>query len=264
MLQVQAQVEERVSKQPQAKDQVLRDRVILVTGASKGIGRAAAIAFAAQGATVILLARTIAKLEEVYDDIEAIVEFGGPKPAIYPFNLLTAKPKDYEDLAANIERHFGRLDGILHNAAMLGGLTPIEHFQIEQWNQVLQVNLSASFLLTKATLPLLKKSSNASVLFTTASVGTTAKAYWGAYAVSKAGIQSLMQILQDELEVNTKIRVNCIDPGKIRTSLRASVYPGENPDTLRTPEEIVSYYVDFMREDNSTRGQIISLEKHQI
>lgn len=235
---------------------LLQDRVILITGASRGIGRAVAKACAAEGATVILLARSIPKLEALYDEIELS---GAPKPAIIPFNLATATLKDYEDLAANIDQHFGRLDGLLHNAAMLGGLTPIEHFPLEQWQQVLQLNLNASFLLTKVTLPLLKKGHYASLLFTTADVGAQARAYWGAYAVSKSGINALIQILHEELEINTNIKVNGIDPGKVRTPLRASAYPGENPSSLPLPEDITAYYVDLMRAENTTRGQIISI-----
>ena len=151
-----------------AKPNSLNNRVVLVTGASKGIGRSVAKAYAKQGATVILLARSIPELESLYDEID---EAGYPTAAIYPFNLANAAPKDYEDLAANIEKHFGRLDGLLHNAAILGSLTPIEHYPLEQWYQVLQVNLNSAYLLSHVTLPLLKKSSDASIIFTTAPVG---------------------------------------------------------------------------------------------
>jgi NAD(P)-dependent dehydrogenase (short-subunit alcohol dehydrogenase family) len=227
--------------------EMLKNRVILVTGASSGIGWAAAKIFAAQGATVILLARTVKKLEALYDEIVAA---GHPAPAIYPFNLANAVPNDYEDLSQNIENHFGRLDGLLHNAAALGTLTPLEHYPIEQWYQVLQVNLNSAFLLTQATLPLLKRSLGASLVFTTANEGTRGKAYWGAYGVSKFALNGLMQILADELETNTNIRVNSVNPVRVRTPLRASAYPAENTKDLPLPETILPLYLYLMDPNN--------------
>lgn len=227
----------------QPKANSLKDRVILVTGASRGIGRAVAKAFAIQGATVILLARNIPQLETLYDEIEKL---GSPIPAIYPFNLANASPKDYEELRENIEKHFGKLDGILHNAGILGSLTSIEHTPLEQWYQVMQVNLHAAFLLTRATLPLLKRASEASIIFTQSDVGHKARAYWGSYAVSQFACHGLMQILADELEVNTNIRVNSINPGPIKTQLRTAAYPAENQKKLKTPEEILPFYLYLM------------------
>lgn len=231
----------------------LKNRVILVTGASSGIGRAAAKTFALHGATVILLARTVKKLEILYDQI---VEAGHPTPAIYPFNLANAIPEDYKDLRQNIEHHFGRLDGLLHNAAELGTLTPLEHYPIEQWYQVLQVNLNSAFLLTQAVLPLLKQASDASVVFTTANEGTSGKAYWGAYSVSKFALNGLMQILAHELETNTCIRVNSVNPIRVRTSLRARAYPAESIIDLPLPETILPLYLYLMDPNNrEIRGQ---------
>lgn len=221
----------------------LQNRVILVTGASRGIGRCIAKAYAAEGATVILLARTLKALESLYDEIDNL---GYPKPALYPFNLVNATPEDYCTLAQDIEHKLGHLDGILHNAGMLGSLTPIEHTSIEQWYQVLQLNLSSAFLLTRATLPLLKKSNHASILFTLDDVGLKARAYWGAYAVSKSALHAFMQILSDELETNTSIRVNSINPGKVQTTLRSSAYPLEHPDNLTKPENLIALYVSLM------------------
>lgn len=228
---------------PPLKSHLLKDRVILITGASTGIGRAAAYAYAAEGATVILLARTLPQLESLYDEIIAC---GCATPALYPLNLANATPNDYEELMKNIETHFGKLDGILHNAALLKSLTPLEHYPIDQWYQVLQVNLNSAFLLTQATLPLLKRSQDASILFTSAPVGQKAKAYWGAYAVSKFGVEGLAQVLADELEVNTNIRVNCIDPMRVRTRLRANAYPAENPMLNPLAEDILSLYLYLM------------------
>ncbi len=229
------------------KPDLLYDRVILVTGASRGIGRAVAKAYASHGATVILLARSVDKLEILYDEIE---KEGLPTPAIYPLNLATATPKDYQDLMENVDTHFGRLDGLLHNAAMLGTLTPIEHYPIEQWLQVLQVNLTSAFMLTQATIPLLKRSKDASIIFTTADEGIEGKAYWGAYGVSKFGIQGLMQTLAEELEANTNIRVNSINPHKVHTKLRQSAYPGENSKELTKPEDLIKQYLYLMGTDS--------------
>ncbi|MGA7802406.1 MAG: YciK family oxidoreductase [Gammaproteobacteria bacterium] len=227
----------------QPDPELLRDRVILVTGAGDGIGRACALSFAAHGATVILLGRTIRKLESVYDEIE---QAGHPQPAIYPLDLEGATAKHYEELAATIEREFGHLHGILHNAAMLGALTPMTHYEAPLWYQVLQVNLNAPFLLTHACLPLLMRTGEASVVFTSDRVGRKARAYWGAYAVSKFGLEALMQILADETEVNTRLRFNSIDPGPVRTRMRALAYPGEDPRSLALPEDVVKPFLYLM------------------
>ncbi|WP_353570203.1 YciK family oxidoreductase [Candidatus Albibeggiatoa sp. nov. BB20] len=239
------------------RDNLLQDKLILITGAGAGIGRAAAKSFAEHGATVVLLGRTIKKLEHVYDEIE---QAGSPQPAIYPMNLEGASPKDYEDLADTLEKEFGRLDGLLHNASLLGVLTPIEQYDVNLWHQVMQVNLNAPFMLTQACLPLLKQSDSSSVVFTSSGVGRKARAYWGAYAVSKFGNEGLMQVLADELE-NTNIRVNSINPGKTRTTMRAAAYPAEDPNTLKTPEEIMSMYLYLFGEDSKEiNGQAFSAQ----
>ena len=234
-------------KDYQARPDLLAGRIILVTGAGDGIGAAAAKACAAHGATVILLGRTTRKLEKVYDEIE---EAGHPQPAIYPMNLEGASPKDYDDLANTIEQEFGRLDGLLHNASLLGTLTPLGQYDTEQWSKVMQVNLNAPFLLTQACLELLKKSDDASVLFSSSSVGRQGRAYWGAYAISKAANENMMQIWADELESNTRVRANSINPGATRTSMRARAYPGEDPNTLPRPAEILATYLYLLGPDS--------------
>ncbi|MEW6647234.1 MAG: YciK family oxidoreductase [Pseudomonadota bacterium] len=237
---------------------LLKDRVILVTGAGDGIGAAAAKAFAAHGATVILLGRSARKLEKVYDDIE---QSGGPQPALVPLNLEKAVPEQYLELATMVEKEFGRLDGLLHNAALLGTLTPLEQYDLKQWAQLMQVNLHAPYLLTRAMLPLLKNSKDASVLFTSSGVGRKGRAYWGAYAITKAADENMMEIWADELETNTSIRVNSIDPGAVRTSMRAKAYPGEDPNNLPRPEEIMSVYLYLMGPDSrGTTGQRTSAQ----
>ena len=230
-----------------ADSNLLKDRVIAVTGASDGIGRAASIAYAAHGATVVLLSRTIPKLEKVYDEIEAA---GYPQPAIYPINFEGAVEKDYEDMYQTLENEFGRLDGLLHNASELGLRTPIHNYAAEVWQRVLQVNVTAPFLMSKALLPLMEKSDGASMIFTGSSVGLKGRAFWGAYSVSKAATENLMQILAQELDGTTAIRVNSINPGATRTRMRATAYPAEDPGTLKTPEEIMGLYLYLMGADS--------------
>ncbi len=235
----------------------LNGRVILITGATSGIGATAATTFAKYGATVILLGRKQRNLEQVYDKIEAA---GGPKPAIMPLNLENATAQDYQSLANLIEQEFGRLDGILHNAATLGALSSIEHCSIAEWTKTLQVNLTAPMLITQACLGLLKKSEDASVLFTSDEVGRKTRAYWGGYSVSKFGIEALTQILADELEENTSIRVNTINPGAVRTRFRKNAYPGENNDELRDPETIMEDYLYLLGPDGKeVRGQSLDV-----
>ncbi len=232
----------------QAPADLLHDRIIMVTGAGSGIGRAAAKAYAAHGATVILVGRTVSNLESVYDEIEAE---GYPKPAIVPMNFEGATLRDYEELAMTIEENFGRLDGILHNAAILGARSPVELYDPETWNRVMQVNATAPFLLSRAMIPLLRKSTDASVIFTSSGVGRKAKAYWGAYAVSKFAIEGLSQLLADELDDERhNIRVNSLNPGATRTNMRATAYPAENPEQNPAPEQLMPVYLYLMGKDS--------------
>lgn len=234
-------------KNYQAPDDVLQDRIILVTGAGDGIGRVAAKTFAAHGATVILLGRTIAKLEKVYDEI---IQSADPEPLIMPLCLEKAGDDDYEQMAEAIDKQFGRLDGVLHNAGLLGQRTTIGNYQLAVWQQVMQVNVTAAYQLTKALLPLLKASADANILFTSSGVGRRGRAFWGAYAVSKFAVEGLAQVLAHELEEVSNIRVNCVNPGAIRTRMRAVAYPAENPVTLRTPQQVMPAYVYLIGPDS--------------
>lgn len=232
---------------------LLKEKIILVTGAGDGIGREAAETYARHGATVILLGKTTAKLEKVYDAIEAA---GGPLPAIYPMNLEGAAPKDYQDLAGVLNNEFGRLDGLLNNASILGTLSPIENQNIETWYKVQQVNINAPFMLTQACLPLLKQAPKASIIFTSSTVGRQGHAYWGAYAVSKFATEGLMQVLADELEANTKVRSNCINPGATRTAMRAQAYPAEDSSKLMAAAQLMPLYLYLMSDDSqAVNGQ---------
>ena len=218
----------------------LKDRVILITGAGDGIGKTVALGCAKHGATVVLLGRQQKKLEAVYD---AIVAAGGAQPAIVPMNLLTVTPDDSVGLAQTLQQEFGRLDGLLHNAAVLGERAPIEHYAPNVWLEVMQVNVNAAFLLTQSLMPLLKASSDASVIFTSSGVGRKGRAFWGAYAVSKFATEGMMQVLADELDENSNIRVNCINPGGTRTKMRAAAFPAEDASKLKTPDDILPTYL---------------------
>jgi len=230
-----------------AKNNCLKDKVILVTGAGDGIGRAAALAFSAHGATVLLLGKTESKLNSVYDAIEAQQ---APQPALLPFDLNTSDPKQYKNIAKIISENFGKLDGLLHNASILGDRSSIENYKPARWMDTMQVNVNAAFLLTQALLPLLKKNPNASMVFTSSGVGRTGRAYWGAYGVSKFATEGLMETLADELVNTTTIRVNSINPGATRTAMRAAAFPAENPETLKTPEQIMPAYLYLMSDDS--------------
>ncbi|MFK5983803.1 MAG: YciK family oxidoreductase [Pseudomonadota bacterium] len=237
---------------------LLKDKIILVTGAANGIGKGVALAYAQHGATVILLDKSIPKLEQLYDQIE---QANYPQPAIYPMDLSGASIKDYEDLANNLEQEFSQLDGILHNAALLGSLMPIGLYDLEHWLKVMQVNLHAPYLLSRFCLPLLNKSPASTIIFTADDVGNKGKAYWGAYGISKAASTNLMQIMAEELEENTPIRVNSINPGIVATALRAGAYPGEDPSQLTQVEDIIPSYLYLMGDDSAQiNGQMLNAQ----
>jgi NAD(P)-dependent dehydrogenase (short-subunit alcohol dehydrogenase family) len=226
-------------RQYQPPPDALRDRVILVTGSGDGIGRAVALALAAHSATVVLSGRTVRKLEKTYDDI---VAQGSPQPSIAPLDLEKALAGDYDTLADALTRNYGRLDGLLHNAGLLGQLCPIEHYDVPTWVRVMHVNVNAAFALTQVCVPLLKKSSDASVVFTSSNLGRRGRALWGAYAVSKAAIEGLSQVLADELQP-AGVRVNCINPVRARTNMRLQAYPAEDRSVLPEPAALVVPYL---------------------
>ncbi|WP_367109641.1 YciK family oxidoreductase [uncultured Psychrobacter sp.] len=241
-----------------APEECLQGKTILVTGASAGIGRVAALTYARYGATVLLLSRNISKLEAVYDEIE---NSGGKQPAILPMDLETATYDEMRRLAELIDTEFGQLDGVLHNAGILGQLTPLEMYDVDLFAKVMYVNATATFMLTQALLPLLKESDNGSIVFTSSTVGTHPRAFWGAYALSKQTLEGMSDIFTQETQNTTNLRFNCINPGGTRTNMRAHAFPGENPMTLKTPEDIMSGYVCLMSDASiGVRGQVVALQ----
>ncbi|HEU4487514.1 MAG TPA: YciK family oxidoreductase [Povalibacter sp.] len=231
---------------------LLDDRVVLVTGASDGIGRAVAKAAAAHGARVVLHGRNVKRLEAVYDEI---VGAGQPRPSIAPLDLEKAGPAEYEALVAALDKEFGRLDVLLHNAGMLGERAPIEHFDVAKWMRTMHVNANVPFVLTQLCMPLLRKSADASIVFTSSGIVARPRAYWGAYLASKWAAEGLMRMLADELE-QPGIRVNAINPGKVRTNMRLQAYPAEDRSTLADPAAIVAAYLFlFGRDSKGISGQ---------
>ncbi len=238
-----------------APKDLLKDRVILVTGAGQGLGRAAALSYANHGATVILHGRKVKKLESVYDEIETI---GKAQALIYPLDLERAEEKDFFVLAHAIAQQLGRLDGILHNAAYLPGLSPLEHQTIDQWRALLQVNLIAPFALTKTCLPLLKASPDASIIMTSNTHGHSPSAYWGGFAVAKAGLEALVKIQADEWEQMPNLRINTVIPGLVNSPQRVVTHPGEIKQKMRQPDELMAVYLYLMGLDSrEISGQTI-------
>ena len=222
-----------VSRDHIFKDGELKDKVILVTGANRGFGIAITMDLSKAGATVIMLGRDLGSLEYAYD---AVVDAGYNEPILYPLDLEGATPENYQELQDNVLEKFDKLDGLIHNAAILGAQMPIEQYDIKLWYSTLQINLSAPFMLTQFLIPALAKSEDARILFLSSSVGREAKAYWGAYSVSKFGIEGFAKTLSEELE-KTNISVNTVDPGKLRTEMRRTAYPAEDSSTVPMPEE---------------------------
>lgn len=236
---------------------LLAGRVILVTGASTGIGREAALHYARHGATLILLGRNVAKLETLYDEIAAA---GYPQAAIIPLDMLGATDQHYRDMAATIDNQFGRLDGVLMNAGELGVLSPFETIDDSTWDKVMKINVDATFRMTRALLPLLKAAPDGRLIFTSSGVGKKGRAYWGAYAVSKFATEGMMQVLADE-HCKGPLRVNCINPGGTRTAMRAKAFPGEDPQTLKTPADLMPLYLYLMGPDSKdVNGQSLDAQ----
>ena len=234
-------------------------KTILITGATGGIGRANAARFAEEGFNIILLGRSKEKLELIYEELE---KSNPGKTLIHPFDFTTANADDYEILAAAIDEEYPCLDGLIHNAGLLGTLAPIEHYSEESWEKIITVNLNAPFRLTKTLLPSLSRSRDARIIFVSSSVGRAARAFWGAYGVSKFGLEGLMQTLAAELGKTTKIKVMSVNPGATRTAMRRDAYPAENPADVPTPESLMNAYLYlFGEEGRALHGKAINLRE---
>jgi len=232
---------------------LLEGRVVLITGASGGFGRALALECARAGASVILSGRNGAKLERVYDEIEKL---GAPQPAIAVLDLATAQAGDYDRLAESVGTEFGRLDGLVHAAALLGDRTPLEQYPVPTWCRVLHVNLTAPFILTQVLLPWMRKSQDASIVLVSSSVVKSARPFWGAYAVSKIGLEAMRGLLAQELDREANIRINSINPGPMRTGMRAAAYPAEDPRTVAEPVAVTGPFLYLLSaEGHGLNGQ---------
>ncbi|EKN4206563.1 YciK family oxidoreductase [Yersinia ruckeri] len=236
----------------QPKHDLLTQRIILVTGAGDGIGREAALTYARYGARLILVGRTASKLESVRQEI---AQAGGLPATILALDLSHATPADCQQLVDKIAPISAHLDGVLHNAGLLGEVAPMAEQPISIWQDVMQVNVNATFMLTQALLPLLLKSTASSLVFTSSSVGRQGRAGWGAYAVSKFATEGMMQVLAEEYK-NTHLRVNCINPGGTRTKMRSSAFPNEDPSKLKTPADIMPLYLYLMGDDSRRKTGI--------
>lgn len=235
----------------------LLNKTILVTGAGSGIGRQAALTYAKLGATVILLGKTVEKLESVYDEI---VANGSAEPAIIPLDLKGATKQNYIDMSSTIASQFGKLDGALFNASMLGELTPYDQIHEQIWDEVIKVNVTAQHLMAQALIPTLMLADNASLVFTTSGVGSKGRAFWGPYSVSKFATEGLMQVIADEYD-ESSLRVNAINPGATATPMRARAYPAENQDTLPSAEQIMPLYVYLMSDDSkNVTGEVLKAQ----
>lgn len=239
------------------KENSLVNKTILVTGAGAGIGKEAAITYAKLGATVILLGKTVSKLESVYDEIMAL---DLAEPAIIPLDLKGATKQNYLDMSATIASQFGKLDGALLNASMLGELTPFTQIHEQIFNDVMNVNVNAQFLLAQALIPSLQLADRASLVFTSSSVGSQGRAYWGPYSISKFATEGMMQVIADEFE-NSNLRTNAINPGATNTGMRASAYPAEDKEKLATTADIMPLYVYLMSDDSANvNGQTLKAQ----
>jgi len=245
-------------KNYQASPDLLKDRVILVTGAGQGIGKVAALTFAAHGATVILHGKSTRKLEKVYDEIEAA---GYAQPAIFPLDLEKASDADFAALAQAIGDQLGRLDGILHNASRISRPQPLADQTLEQWLYFLRINLAAPFALTRACLPLLLASPDASVIMTSETHGHTPSPFWGGFGVSKAGLEFLVKCWALELDSNSKLRINALIPGPVQSPQRAHTHPAEDRITLPSPADLMPLYLFLMGADSrAINGQVLSAQ----
>ena len=242
------------------KSTILKNKTIVISGAGSGIGRQAAKSFSEHGANLILLSKNIKKLETLYDEI---IDEKKNDVIIQPLNFEIAEENDFEEIISAIKDKYPSIDGLLNNAGILGEKKPLEQYNYATWKNVIKVNVDASFLLTKSLLPLLKKSNSSSIIFTSSGVGRKGRAYWGAYSISKFATEAMMQIFSEELQNTSSVRVNCINPGAVRTNMRESAYPAENPETNPSADKIMKPYLYLMSDvSKEINGQSIDAQEH--
>ena len=239
---------------------ILKNKTIVISGAGSGIGRQAAKSFSEHGANLILLSKNIKKLEALYDEI---IDEKKNDVIIQPLNFEIAEENDFDKIISAIKDKYPSIDGLLNNAGILGEKKPLEQYNYATWKNVIKVNVDASFLLTKSLLPLLKKSNSSSIIFTSSGVGRKGRAYWGAYSISKFATEAMMQIFSEELQNTSSVRVNCINPGAVRTNMRESAYPAENPETNPSADKIMKPYLYLMSDvSKEINGQSIDAQEH--
>ena len=242
------------------KSTILKNKTIVISGAGSGIGRQAAKSFSEHGANLILLSKNIKKLEALYDEI---IDEKKNDVIIQPLNFEIAEENDFDKIISAIKDKYPSIDGLLNNAGVLGEKKPLEQYNYATWKNVIKVNVDASFLLTKSLLPLLKKSNGSSIIFTSSGVGRKGRAYWGAYSISKFATEAMMQIFSEELQNTSSVRVNCINPGAVRTNMRESAYPAENPETNPSADKIMKPYLYLMSDvSKEINGQSIDAQEH--
>lgn len=237
-------------------DKRLAGRIALITGASRGIGRAVAVAFAREGAHVVLLARTQGALEEVDDEVR---EAGGTA-TLLQLDLRSGDKLDA--LGPTLFQRWGKLDILVGNAGILGPLSPLGHITADAWADVMAINLTANWRLIRTCDPLLRKSDAGRAVFVTSGAALGTHAYWGPYAVSKAGLEALVKTYAQEIE-RTPVRANLVNPGGVRTAMRAKAFPGEDPEKLPAPEDLAPLFVELATPECTLNGQIIEFRSWQ-
>ena len=228
---------------------LLKNKNILITGASNGIGKSLSENLSKYGANVIMLSRNENSLDAIYDSLKKKYQ---TNPCILKCDLENIDDEKSQEIANIISKNYQNLDSIIHNAAILEKMSDIESFDLQTWDKVMRVNLTSSFVLSKYLIPLMKSSTTPRIIFTTSSVGKKGKAFWGAYSVSKAGVNALSDILSDELESISNIKVFNFDPKATKTNMRAMAYPAEDPSANKNPDQLINYYLWMLSEKSSS------------
>ena len=230
----------------------MKNKVILITGANKGIGKTLSLEFSKMGVNIVLLGRNEESLDSVYDEI---ITTTSTKPLIIKCDLSNIDINSAKQISDEIMGVYGRLDGVVFNAAKLGKMSTIEDYEEDIWKEVFNINFHSAFIITKEILPALKAAPNGRIIFTSSGVAEVGKAFWGAYSASKFAVKGLAEILRDELDTTSNVKVFNYDPGKTRTSMRALAYPAENPQDLKEPKVLFNDYLWFFSDESQLSNQ---------